>query len=109
MRWAEFRCQDPAIPGRAALIEPGSSGYALVAGWFRPRFTVPWGFDPATITVPTQVWYGTADVMVPPAHGEWIARTVPGAVVRLNELGHAGDPDADLVELCAWPTGAAER
>jgi pimeloyl-ACP methyl ester carboxylesterase len=54
--------------------------------------------------VPTLVCYGNADVLVPPAHGEWIARTVPNAVVRLNELGHLGDPDVDLVERHAWLT-----
>jgi pimeloyl-ACP methyl ester carboxylesterase len=80
-----------------------------VGGWVDDdiAFLAPWGFDPATITVPTQVWYGTSDVMVPPAHGEWIARTVPGAVVRMNELGHMGDPDAEEVESFAWLRGAA--
>lgn len=93
---------------REAVLEQTRKG---VGGWVDDdiAFTLPWGFDPATITVPTQVWYGTADVMVPPAHGEWIARTVPGAVVRMDELGHAGDPDADTVELLAWLTGAAAR
>ncbi len=79
-----------------------------VWGWVDDdiAFVRPWGFDPAAITVPTQVWYGTSDVLVPPAHGEWIARTVPGAVVRLNALGHMGNPDADLVESLAWLTAA---
>jgi pimeloyl-ACP methyl ester carboxylesterase len=77
-----------------------------VWGWVDDdlAFCAPWGFDPATITVPTQVWYGTHDVLVPAGHGEWIARTVPGAIVRLNELGHMGDPDADLTERLAWLT-----
>ena len=77
-----------------------------VWGWVDDdlAFVSPWGFDPAGIAVPAQVWYGTRDVLVPPNHGEWIARTVPGAVVRLNELGHMGDPDADLVELIGWLT-----
>jgi len=30
----------------------------------------------------------------------------PVAVARLNELGHLGDPDADLVEALAWLTAA---
>lgn len=75
-----------------------------VGGWVDDdiAFTRPWGFDPASIKVPTLVWYGTADVMVPPTHGEWLARAIPGATVRLNQLGHMGDPDADLVERFAW-------
>jgi hypothetical protein len=40
--------------------------------------------------------------MVPAKHGGWLARTVPGAEVKLNELGHMGDPDVDLVERHAW-------
>ena len=41
----------------------------------------PWGFDPTAITVPVAVWYGVSDTLVPPAHGEWLARTLPGAAV----------------------------
>ena len=50
-------------------------------------FVSSWEFDPAAIAVPTLVWYGTQDVLTPPGHGEWIARTVPGAVVRLATWG----------------------
>jgi pimeloyl-ACP methyl ester carboxylesterase len=105
---AVFAREDFAQLIRDTVLEQTRNG---VGGWVDDdiAFTVPWGFDPATITVPTQVWYGTADVNVPRAHGEWIARTVPGAVVRLNELGHQGNPDADLLEWCAWLTGAAGR
>jgi pimeloyl-ACP methyl ester carboxylesterase len=89
---------------RETVFEQTRNG---VWGWVDDdiAFTLPWGFDPSTITVPTQVRYGTSDVLVPPSHGEWIARTVPGAVVKLNELGHLGDPDVDLVDRHAWLTG----
>jgi hypothetical protein len=30
---------------------------------------------------------------------------VPGAVVKLDEHGHLGDPDVDLVERNAWLLG----
>ncbi len=66
----------------------------------------PWGFDPATISVLTQIWYGTQDVLSPPGHSEWLARTVPRAIVRRTGLGHFGDPDADTVERLTWLTGA---
>ena len=42
-------------------------------------FARPWGFDVAEIRVPTQVVYGTSDVLVPRRHGEWLASHVPGA------------------------------
>jgi hypothetical protein len=47
-----------------------------------------------------------ADRAAPPSHSEWIARTVPGAIVRRSDLRHFGHPDADLVERLSWLTGA---
>jgi pimeloyl-ACP methyl ester carboxylesterase len=95
---------DVAQMMRESVIEQSRNG---VWGWVDDdlAFVSPWGFDPATIAVPVQVWYGTSDVLVPPPHGEWIASTVPGAVVRKNELGHFGDPDADMLERLTWLTG----
>jgi len=94
---------DVAQMMRDSIIEQSRNG---VWGWVDDdlAFVSPWGFDPATIAVPVQVWYGTRDVLVPPRHGEWIASTVPGAVVRMNELGHFGDPDADMLERLTWLT-----
>jgi pimeloyl-ACP methyl ester carboxylesterase len=94
---------DMAAMLREVALEQTRNG---VWGWVDDdlAFTQPWGFDPATITVPTQIWYGTKDVLVPPIHGEWLACTVPGAQVRLNENGHLGNPDSDLVERLAWLT-----
>ncbi len=87
---------------RETIAEQTRTG---VGGWVDDdiAFTRPWGFDPS-ISVPTQVWYGSSDVLVPSAHGKWIARTVPGAISRVNELGHLGDPDADVVEGLTWLT-----
>jgi pimeloyl-ACP methyl ester carboxylesterase len=48
-------------------------------------FTMPWGFDLAKLTVPTFIWQGSADLMVPFAHGEWLATNVPGATAHLLE------------------------
>jgi pimeloyl-ACP methyl ester carboxylesterase len=89
---------------REVAIEQTING---VGGWVDDdlAFAKPWGFDPADIRVPVQISYGTADVLVPPQHGAWLAARVPGAEVRLNELGHLGDPDTDLVERMAWLTG----
>jgi pimeloyl-ACP methyl ester carboxylesterase len=46
-------------------------------------YVAPWGFDPARVAVPVLVAHGTGDRMVPGSHGEWLARHVPGAELRL--------------------------
>ena len=52
-------------------------------------FVAPWGFDLGAITVPVSIWQGRHDLMVPFAHGEWLASRVRGANARLRpEHGH---------------------
>lgn len=72
-----------------------------VYGWADDdlAFTVPWGFDVAEIKVPIQVWYGETDVLVPAAHGRWLAEHVPGATVNVKtDKGHMSHPDEALAE-----------
>jgi pimeloyl-ACP methyl ester carboxylesterase len=65
-------------------------------------FTKPWGFEVDEIRVPTRIIYGLTDVLVPVAHGEWLATHVPGAeVVAEKELGHLGRPDL-VTERYGW-------
>ena len=46
-------------------------------------FTRPWGFDLARVAVPVFLWQGEQDLMVPPAHGRWLADAIPGCRARL--------------------------
>jgi pimeloyl-ACP methyl ester carboxylesterase len=63
----------------------------------------PWGFAVSAIPVPVAVWYGMADTLVPPHHGEWLARTIPGATVVASDGGHFAIYDR-LGELLSWLT-----
>ena len=64
--------------------------------------TEPWGFDVAEIRVPTRVKYGLTDVLVPPQHGEWLARNVPNAEVVVDEEGGHLDDSARFAEQYSW-------
>ncbi len=68
-------------------------------------FSRPWGFDVGSITVPVAVWYGPHDTLVPTGHGEWLARTIPGAAVMVLDGGHFAVYER-LPELLAWLTSA---
>lgn len=61
-----------------------------------------WGFEPAGIDVPTLVVQGGQDRVVPFAHGEWLAGTVPGADLWLHDAdGHVSVLDR-AEEALAW-------
>jgi pimeloyl-ACP methyl ester carboxylesterase len=53
---------------------------------------VDWGFDvraPRRGDVPVEIWQGRHDLMVPPAHGEWLGANIPGATFTcFDEEGH---------------------
>jgi pimeloyl-ACP methyl ester carboxylesterase len=77
-----------------------------VGGWADDDLahTRPWGFDVGEIMVPVLVRYGATDVLVPPAHGEWLAAHVPGCVVKVDgDAGHIGaDPTEEIAESARW-------
>jgi pimeloyl-ACP methyl ester carboxylesterase len=64
----------------------------------------PWGFDLHRISIPVLIRYGASDVLVPPAHGEWLAANVPGCVVKVDDVaGHMGtNPEAEIAEHMRW-------
>jgi pimeloyl-ACP methyl ester carboxylesterase len=52
-------------------------------------FVSPWGFDVGAITADVRIWQGVADLMVPPAHGRWLAAQLPNAPFELRpDHGH---------------------
>jgi len=58
-----------------------------VDGWLDDdlAFASPWGFSLDEISVPVMIWQGSADLMVPFGHGQWLASQLPGASVHLEE------------------------
>jgi pimeloyl-ACP methyl ester carboxylesterase len=58
-----------------------------VDGWLDDdlAFITPWGFEFADVSVPTMIWQGSEDLMVPFSHGRWIASKLSGASVHLEQ------------------------
>ena len=77
-----------------------------VGGWVDDNlaFLKPWGFDVSSISVPVLVRYGLTDVLVPPAHGEWLAANVPGCLVEIEtSAGHLGEnPEVQIASDARW-------
>ena len=71
---------DPDLRRRVTRCSPRgcSAGPVGVAADIVSYTVADWGFDPASIGAPTTCIYGAADLLVPPAHGEWWAAPHPG-------------------------------
>jgi pimeloyl-ACP methyl ester carboxylesterase len=79
-----------------------------IDGWAEDdlAFVAPWGVDLGAISVPIQVWQGGQDLMVPPAHGAWLARHVRGAEAHLRpDDGHLTLTVQRVGEVHAWFAG----
>ncbi|WP_322937198.1 alpha/beta hydrolase [Nocardioides bizhenqiangii] len=68
------------------IIRNLQGGVEELYGWMDDdlAFTRDWGFALDDITVPTYLWQGSEDLMVPFHHGEWLAEHIPGVVAHLE-------------------------
>lgn len=89
----------PPVDAAVLTGDVGEFIYAWLAGGQRAgyegwldddlAFVRDWGFDLASIRVPVLLLQGREDLMVPFAHGEWLATRVPTAQTRLtHDDGH---------------------
>jgi pimeloyl-ACP methyl ester carboxylesterase len=63
----------------------------------------PWGFDPASIQVPVQIWHGRQDKFVPVTHGEWLASHIPHAEAHLEKNeGHSSLGMRRIPDVQSW-------
>ncbi|MBE1580304.1 alpha/beta fold hydrolase [Amycolatopsis roodepoortensis] len=69
-------------------------------------YVAPWGFAPSDVRAPVLHLHGGADRIVPPAHGEWLARQCSTAESRVfPEDGHVSvlrHGEAALEWLAEW-------
>jgi pimeloyl-ACP methyl ester carboxylesterase len=67
-------------------------------------FVGSWGFDLSSIRVPVLITYGDDDTSLPVAHGRFLARAVPDALVIETEGGghFAADPIQDILATHVW-------
>lgn len=82
------------LTGEFAEFLASSNRYAVhqgAVGYLEDnlQITRPWGIDLSRLGVPVAIWQGAHDRMVPFAHGEWLAATIPGARTHLlPDEGH---------------------
>jgi len=76
-----------------------------VDGWLDDdiAFTQPWGFTLEEIANPVTIWQGATDLMVPFAHGKWLASKISHADVNLLEgHGHLSIGEPAFSQGFAW-------
>jgi pimeloyl-ACP methyl ester carboxylesterase len=94
----------------AALTEGVRPGLAGVAADIEAQAR-PLAVDLDAIGCPVHLWYGTADLVTPPAFGRWYAAHLPGAVLTVVEgAGHylAFTRWSELLATLAGATRAAD-
>jgi pimeloyl-ACP methyl ester carboxylesterase len=82
-----------------------------VDGWLEDdlAFTQPWGFELSEVVVPTMLWQGSADLMVPFRHGQWLSEHLSNVSAHLEHgEGHlsigVGSMDRMLDEIATYAT-----
>jgi pimeloyl-ACP methyl ester carboxylesterase len=97
-----------ALTGELAEFFAAAGADAIgegVEGWVEDdlAFLAPWDFELEAIDIPVLLWHGTEDRFVPPAHGEWLARRIPGVEAHISPVdGHLTLVERRLPEIHEW-------
>jgi pimeloyl-ACP methyl ester carboxylesterase len=90
---------------RSMLLETYAEALRTSAfGWIDDAlaFYSPWGFEPATVTVPVLLWHGASDNLSPVSHARWLADRIPSATVVVQAgAAHFGALDV-LPDILRW-------
>lgn len=90
---------------RSLLLETYTEALRWSAyGWIDDTlaFCSPWGFDPATVTIPVLLWHGANDNFSPVSHARWLAERIPTAAVIVQaNAAHFGAFDV-LPDILQW-------
>ena len=82
-------------------LRVGKDGYA----WDNLAYLPAWEFEVSALGCPVYLWYGDEDLMVKPAHGQWLRENIPTARLTLRSgTGHLGI-FTHLAEMLAELTG----
>jgi pimeloyl-ACP methyl ester carboxylesterase len=69
-------------------------------------FVRPWGFETAEIGIPVRLLQGGQDLMVPAAHGRWLAAHIPGVEAEIDEAeGHVTLAAGRVPNVHEWLLG----
>jgi len=95
-------------PGIRSLLQAAYAEALRMSphGWIDDAlaFYAPWGFDPASVTVPVLLWHGANDNLSPVSHAKWLARRIPSAAVVVQAgAAHFGAIDV-LPDILRWLT-----
>jgi pimeloyl-ACP methyl ester carboxylesterase len=84
------------------MMRNGTRGLVYEAG----LLARPWGFSPADIRMPVQLWYGGQDTNTPPQMGQYLAKNIPHVNVHFKPdeghfsiiINHFGDILSQLLQ-----------
>lgn len=96
---------------RKMLVRNYAEGLrSSIYGWVDDclSYQSPWGFRPADITVPVQLWHGRDDIFSPVSHTTWLGGQIKHADVSIESGVSHFDSVRVLPEVLRWLVADAD-